>query len=206
MADTVITQVFEQPPINKKEILRYAGITSDNADIQRSVDECIAEMLPLVTYRTCRREFPIRYDGDTVDLGFAKTRSVSVARYLENCVSVLVFGATIGIEADRLISRYSAVSPSRALIMQAVGAERIESLCDALCEQINKEKASAGLRLKTRFSPGYGDFELTAQKDIFSALDCSRKIGLTLNQSMSMSPSKSVTAIVGIAGEQNENN
>ena len=39
------------------------------------------------------------------------------------------------------------------------------------------------------------------QKDIFKVLDCERKIGLTLNESLLMSPSKSVTAIVGIAAK-----
>ncbi|MBO5857729.1 MAG: Vitamin B12 dependent methionine synthase activation subunit, partial [Clostridia bacterium] len=42
------------------------------------------------------------------------------------------------------------------------------------------------------------DLELTTQKDIFKILDCSKKIGLTLNDSLLMSPTKSVTAFVGI--------
>ncbi|MDD6316889.1 MAG: Vitamin B12 dependent methionine synthase activation subunit, partial [Clostridia bacterium] len=36
--------------------------------------------------------------------------------------------------------------------------------------------------------------------DIIRALDCPRKIGLCLNQSLLMSPSKSVTALVGLGG------
>ena len=59
-----------------------------------------------------------------------------------------------------------------------------------------------GKFLKPRFSPGYGDLPLEMQRDIFRVLDCSRKIGLTLNESLLMSPSKSVTAIVGIGGEE----
>ena len=59
--------------------------------------------------------------------------------------------------------------------------------------------AETGLHPVPRFSPGYGDFPLEAQKDIFRTLDCSRKIGLTLNESLLMSPSKSVTAIVGLS-------
>ena len=41
----------------------------------------------------------------------------------------------------------------------------------------------------------------TTQKDIFKILDCSKKIGLTLTDSLLMSPTKSVTAIVGIKDE-----
>lgn len=57
------------------------------------------------------------------------------------------------------------------------------------------------VRLKPRFSAGYGDLPLEVQKDIFRVLDCPRKIGLTLNDSLLMSPTKSVTAIVGIEDE-----
>ena len=44
-----------------------------------------------------------------------------------------------------------------------------------------------------------------AQREIFAALDCPRKIGLTLNESMLMSPSKSVTAIIGVSPEDSDN-
>ena len=81
------------------------------------------------------------------------------------------------------------------MIFQAIGTERIESLCDTFCGEYSKEK---NVNLKPRFSPGYGDLSLETQKDIFIILDCPRKIGVTLNESFLMSPSKSVTAFVGI--------
>ena len=94
---------------------------------------------------------------------------------------------------DRLIAKYNRISPSKALIFQAIGAERAESLCDLFCDEM-KEKYSTN----PRYSPGYGDLPLDIQRDIFAVLDCPRKIGLTLNDSLLMSPSKSVTAIIGV--------
>ena len=79
-------------------------------------------------------------------------------------------------------------------MFQAIGTERIESRCDEFCNYIEKEYGYTA----PRFSAGYGDFPLDIQKEIFDVLDPGRKIGVTLNQSMLMSPSKSVTAIVGI--------
>ena len=61
------------------------------------------------------------------------------------------------------------------------------------------EQRKLGLHTRARFSPGYGDLKLSSQKDIFRVLDCSRKIGLSLNDSLLMSPSKSVTAIIGVS-------
>ena len=80
----------------------------------------------------------------------------------------------------------------------AIGAERIESLCDCLQQQLSAHFASEGLFLQRRFSPGYGDLPLAMQREIFQVLDCSRQLGLSLNDSLLMSPSKSVTALAGL--------
>jgi cobalamin-dependent methionine synthase I len=83
--------------------------------------------------------------------------------------------------------------------MQAIGAERIEALCDVVCAELKEIYGSVG----DRFSPGYGDFSLTAQRDIFTMLGCEKRIGLTLNDSLLMSPTKSVTAIIGLKKQGN---
>ena len=108
---------------------------------------------------------------------------------------VIVMGATVGITLERLIAKYSRVSPVKALLLQALGAERIETLCDAFCEDMQK---TLKIALKPRFSAGYGDLPLDTQKQIFKLLNLPKNIGLTLNDSMLMSPSKSVTAFIGI--------
>ena len=147
-------QSFTLPPIDHREVFRYAG---------------------------------------------AKTASDSLRRNLAACDRIVVFAATLGLDIDRLIARYGARSPAKALMLQAIGAERIEALCDIFCEHLRQEAEKEGLYPVPRFSPGYGDFPLDLQKDIFRVLDCPRKIGLTLNESLLMSPSKSVTAIVGLS-------
>ena len=43
---------------------------------------------------------------------------------------------------------------------------------------------------------------LECQKDVFAILSPEKQIGLTLTDSLLMSPSKSVTAIVGLDGEE----
>ena len=81
-------------------------------------------------------------------------------------------------------------------MMQAIGAERIEALCDAFCRAYGEEAGPC----HPRISPGYGDFPLEAQRRLLPLLDGPRRSGLTLNGSLFMSPTKSVTAIVGIGG------
>ena len=51
--------------------------------------------------------------------------------------------------------------------------------------------------LRPRFSPGYGDFDIRYQKSIMRMLDCAKNIGLTMTDSYMMTPTKSVTAVIG---------
>lgn len=194
---------YAAPPIQRQECLRYAGCRQDAAaEEKRLLEECLQEIDGRLTYQVCWERFPIRWTEGGLDLGFVKTDSAGLSKNLEGAEEILLFAATIGLEMDRAIRRYTNLSPAKALFFQAIGAERIESLCDAFCEEQAAALQAEGKFLKPRFSPGYGDLPLTLQKDIFRVLDCPRQIGLTLNESLLMSPSKSVTAIVGITKEE----
>lgn len=195
MSLTVFKKFYSEPPICEKEILRYAGCKKATPEINALLKECIELAEHNSAYKVCYCELPCDIKNNTVDLGVLSLKSDNLAINLSGCKKVILFAATIGIGIDRLISRYNAVSPAKAVILQAYGTERIEALCDAFCEDIKKEYKCG---IKPRFSPGYGDLDINCQKDIFSLLDCERKIGLTLNSSLLMSPTKSVTAFVGL--------
>ncbi len=195
---------YEAPFLNERECLRYAGTSPQtiSAEEKALFEACLAELGNKLTYKVCWSRFSVKREGEILDLGFAKTASRGLIKNLEGCEEVILFATTIGLEIDRLIRKYTRLSPAKALFFQAIGAERIESLCDTFCEELKE----SGLYLKPRFSPGYGDLPLDLQKDIFRVLDCPRKIGLTLNESLLMSPSKSVTAIIGISKEEQKHN
>ena len=201
MENAIYRVDFQTPPWNRGEILRYAGVRTEASDMEDLLGECMKEAEGCLVYRACYGEFALNAFEGGWDLGFMKTESVSLKKNLVGCDSVVAFAATVGIGIDRLITRYAAISPTRSLLFQAIGAERIEALCDTFCRFLAEQKAEAGFWTRPRFSAGYGDFPLEAQKNIFSVLDCQRKIGLTLNESLFMSPTKSVTAIIGVGRE-----
>ena len=152
----------------------------------------------MLSYKVCYSEFDIKLDGDICDLNFAKIESRDLLNCLASCEKVIVFGATVGLQLDRLILRYGKTESSLAVCLQAIGAERIEALCDTFCDDIAKKYSNDGKKLRPRFSAGYGDLPLGFQREIFASLNCEKHIGLTLNDSLIMSPTKSVTAIIGI--------
>ncbi len=195
----VTVKSYSEPEYNTLEILRYAGMRGASEDILRVIEECQKELCGKLSYRTCRGEFGVKVSGGEVDFGFMKVHSSALAKNLSGCDSAVIFAATVGIEIDRLIAKYGSISPTKALIFQAIGAERIEALCGELNEEVKSEADRVGRSTRVRFSAGYGDFPLEAQKDIIEVLGAAKKIGVTLNKSLLMSPSKSVTAVIGIS-------
>ena len=109
-----------------------------------------------------------------------------------------MFAATIGSGIDRFIRRYEVSDPSMGVIFQGYGAERAESLCNLFCEEVRLSAEEKGYKLHPRFSPGFGDLPITVQKEFLERLDASRRLGITLGESCLMSPSKSVTAFIGL--------
>lgn len=197
MSNMVLTKIYSAPPINKKEILRYAGCKGTTEEIDNIIEQCISEIADKLTYKVCYRVLDVKINDGCCDFGLFSANSKSLAKNLCGCKNAVLFAATVGIELDRIIAKYNRISPSKALFFQAIGAERVEALCDAFCDDI---KAQFGACCP-RFSPGYADLDLQIQKQVISLLDCSKQVGITLNDSLLMSPSKSVTAFVGIKGE-----
>lgn len=195
MSITVLTKTYKKLPFNKKEILRYADCKDLSPKIEALLNECIEKAIQTLSYKVCYCILPINIWGNTIDFGAFKVNSEKLTINLKNCENAIIFGATLGTDIDRIIMKYGKLSPTKALFFQAIGATMIETLCDEFCKDI---KAELNVNLKPRFSPGYGDLDLSCQKSIFKLLNCSKNIGLTLNDSLLMSPTKSVTAFVGI--------
>lgn len=190
---------FSLPEFDRDEILRYAGSRGETGAelfslLEECLQECALDFTPRVCFRVLEREgFFSLFDSEK------KSRLLQTR--LMGCKRVLIFAATLGLGIDRRILKYASVSPARALLFQAIGAERIESLCDTFCQELMETHGKAA----SRFSAGYGDFPLTAQARFFELLDCECAIGLTLTDSLLMTPTKSVTAVVGLGGEVEKN-
>ena len=182
------------PPPDRQEALRYAGCRQETADMAALLNSCIDECADVFTPQVCAIRLPITHTDSGVMLGDIAVPSRLLADTLAGCDAALVFAATVGHGIDRLITRYSRLSPARAVMLQALGAERIECLCDLFC--------ATSAPLTRRVSPGYGDIPLSLQTDLCRLLDTPRRIGVTLSDSLLMAPTKSVTAIAGIPTEE----
>ena len=187
---------------DRKETLRYLGLGKHEPDpeTERLLEECIREAESAADFRHLIREYPLIMEDDgTINGGCFRVKSENLRKNLAGCDSVLVMAVTVGAQVDRLLARYGKLSVAKAVVMQAAAAAMVEAYCNELNAGWKKEYLEKGLYLRPRFSPGYGDFPLSAQKEILDGLEAGKRIGITLTEGYLMMPSKSVTAVIGVS-------
>ncbi|RFZ78024.1 Vitamin B12 dependent methionine synthase activation subunit [Lacrimispora amygdalina] len=186
--------------ISRKEILRYLGYGNKEGDEQVSalIEEALEELLAAASPKSIYRSYPLTLlPENEIDFTVFRTRSRNLSRNLADCEEVILFAATLGTGVDVLLHKYTRLQMSKAVIMQAAAAAVIEEYCDGVNRKLKQEYEEKGLYLRPRFSPGYGDFSLECQKEITAVLETPKRIGIMLTESLLMTPSKSVTAVMG---------
>lgn len=192
--------------VNLREIYRYLGYGTNTPDnkIQNLITEVLDALLCVIKPKNIYKVFQSNISKNQVLLKEIDRTLVfesrNLAENLAQCSTVVLLAATLGIEADKLLQRYEIMHMTKAAIVQACGAACIEAYCNILQEQILQELSKKGTRLylRPRFSPGYGDLSLEYQRIIFQELECTKRIGLTLTDSLLMYPTKSVSALIGL--------
>lgn len=192
--------------IDKAEAVRYLGAAVDGISKGEAelVSSCVHEISSLMTPKACYMIMSVKFQqpdliiiGDSIENAYV-WKSCDLSNWIAQSRYVILFAATIGIEIDRAMLKYSYTSPARAAVMQAVSAAAIEAVCDKLCDKLSCDAAEIDMKLTERFSAGYGDFGISHQQDLFDLLDCPKNVGISLASSMQMTPSKSVTAVIGM--------
>jgi len=183
--------------ISFEETLRCLGDgkTSMNSAMEKLLSECEKEMLQALTPRFL---YKILIPDSTLLQG------ESIKAHLAGCEKAVIMCATIGSQVDKLIRQAQITDMSKAVVFDAMGSVAVENLCDKVEEVISKE--TGGMYTTWRFSPGYGDYPLSLQKDFLQLLDAPKKIGLCTNDNFLLTPIKSVTAIIGLSKNPVEKN
>ena len=189
--------------ITTKEVLRYLGYRGVAAN--ERVSSLTGELIDLFSKNVIPKSvygvWDCKLDSFTVSLGGVSVKSKNLAKHLTDCSRAVLLAATLGTDADTLIRRFSVQDMEKAVIAQGVCAAMIEAYCDSVESEILQEPEFACLYPTSRFSPGYGDFDIAHQKDILNMLNCSR-IGVFLTDGYMLTPTKSVTAVIGFSREK----
>lgn len=188
-------------PVSQREIARYLGYQGikPTPDIQQIIDEVLEDLQSAVKPGLVYKTWPCTVDGEELDLGPIHVYSKDLSRNLYGCETVILLGATLGTGADYQIRRFEKTDIVKAAVAQAAAAAMIEAYIDQQQELLRIEYEKEGLFMRPRFSPGYGDFSLSVQPEFLSVLQMRRFLGVSLTDGMLMVPSKTVTAVIGLA-------
>ena len=132
-------------------------------------------------------------NGSCICAGGITIAGESFAKLAGGCRSILALIVTLGAGVDRLIRKKSTVSMAEGFIYDAVASAMVEGVVN-----LATVRTTSGKEHTNRFSPGYGDMPLDIQGEIITLLEAGKRMGVALNESKLMSPSKSVTAFIGI--------
>ena len=195
----------EEIQIDKKDVLRYAfSKNADELSYSHVLESCIKNALPLLEPKIIYEYVPISFHGEsTINFGSFEANSTSLKKNMAGAEGAIIFAATLGYKSERELikSRTDAVS---LLFTDAIFTSVLENIADRVFKDLKEELSAEGRFLRPRFRPGYGDFNLAHQKDIFRILDLPRRLGMTLTENLFMVPSKSITAICAVS-KTNEN-
>ena len=183
--------MIELEKLNRNEAVRYLGGVGIRLNYRMDVlmDECEKAVLekasPKYLYVEKNLPCPQIMGGKDIE------------SHLNGCEKAIVMCATVGSEVDKLI-RISQISDmARAVVMDSLASVAVEQVCNAF-DKIIAEKDS-DYNMTFRFSPGYGDYPIELQKIILQMLDAPKKIGLCTNDNFLLTPTKSVTAVLGLS-------
>jgi hypothetical protein len=85
-----------------------------------------------------------------------------------------------------------------AVILDAIGSAAAEAVARYANDRIEEAAAAEGLKTSCRASPGYGDWDVREQRNLFELVPAG-EIGVTLTESAMMVPRKSISFAVHIA-------
>lgn len=119
----------------------------------------------------------------------------AITRAMKKTKEIALFVDTIGPALEAEVNRlYQKDEYTKATILDTIGSVAADEGAEYLNSTIVKK---AKKKSTPRFSPGYGDWDLSIQKRLLEVIQAS-KIGVTCNEAFFMIPRKSVSAVVGL--------
>ena len=202
---------YEVTSVDRAEVLRYLGYSGQpmTAELDARVDGVVARCLEVARPAGVWRVFEVAGREPTAD-GRASVQLAgtslelvgeSMREHMAGACAVAVMAVTAGMPVEQELRRLSLTDPVEQCIFDAAGTTTVERAADACEASVVAAAHEAGLYTNFRFSPGYGDMPLQTQPVLLAALDAQRKLGITLSKSLLMTPTKSVTAVIGLFDE-----
>jgi hypothetical protein len=177
---------------NLAKLLGRPGVRAD-------WEAALADARELVAPAAAWDTFPIkefRHERLVLANG-AKIGGGPVATVVAGATDLVVGVCTIGSAISRRISdQLQSGQRLHAWFLDELGSWAVDQVRQQLCRQVEADAIGRELHASASLSPGESEWSVAEQAVIFSLVDA-REIGVTLTESLVMSPVKSLSLIIG---------
>lgn len=188
--------------IDTIDVYRYLGYESEQYPrprvlslVESQIYEAYAFIKP-AAYYTIKPIMSVENSKIAVD-GLLFT-SRNLARVFSNCGQAAIFVVTIGEALEKKVAQLTKEGLIlKASVLDAVGSVAVEKAANRLENMIRSIAVENGDKVGWRYSPGYCDWAITQQKELFRGLD-GKSIGVNLTNTHLMVPRKSISGIIGM--------
>lgn len=186
--------------VDEKDALRYLGHRGQalGNDLEVTFNRVVAKVNALQAAGVAKRfsVTGIRCDGVELAEASLVLPGSHISRHVTGSEAVVLLAVTLGFDCERLLRQTACVSAVEGMMADACASSMVENAADVFSEAIAAEAALQGYRCGKRFSPGYGDFPLSVQKDFLAAIGAQKTLGIQVTPGDLMVPTKSITAVI----------
>jgi Vitamin B12 dependent methionine synthase, activation domain len=140
-------------------------------------------------------------DGDRLEADGVTLTIPDIARHWGPVRHLAAALVTIGDPLERRVGElWDARELPLAAMLDSVGSGAVESLAEYVNDLLCQEGIARGWKVTNRISPGYGAWDVADQAMLFR-LCPGTPIGVQLNEACFMTPTKSISLLVGAGPE-----
>lgn len=195
-------KIIENIPIEieKEEVLKSLGYYRKKKSVlSPSIDALIEEEMKkakeLVKGRGVYITLSVESKSeDEIVLKNITLKGKAITKAMAKAKEIALFVGTIGPALEAEVNQlYQKDEYTKATILDTIGSVA----ADEGAEYLNSLIVEKAKKSTPRFSPGYGDWDLSIQKRLLEVTQAA-KIGVTCNEAFFMIPRKSVSAVIGL--------
>ena len=184
---------------------RYAGLGKSNDFPAHLIKEACLEAQLLAKAQGNYEIYT--YDSNQAIIRSAQPLTLKgevIKKHLADATQIAVMAVTIGNQLEQAItSRFAQGLYSTAVLIDAAATAAVEIVANQVNTIIDHHAAKLGYLTTRRFSPGYGNWPITAQAAV-TTLAGGHLIGISVTETSMLQPRKSVTAVIGLVANQDQ--
>ena len=177
------------------QVKRYLGMDEGPNEIDYDIENLYQKLRKLLEPKFYYRVFDFSLNPLKIENRIFTSDDMD--RLLATSKKVIILAVTLGNKIEQEIRKYNVANKFNSIVSDALLSSMVEDYQEKIIEQLKCEYP--GQYFTDAFAPGYGDLDLSFQRDIFDLLQLEKRIGVNLTPTMLMVPRKSITCFIGIS-------